>query len=515
MGNEMIETMDRDETMEREFDFEIVMGIEVHAELHTKSKIFCGCTTEFGGEQNTHVCPVCLGLPGVLPVLNRQVVNYAMKAGLALNCEIAEFSKFDRKNYFYPDLPKAYQISQYDLPIAKDGHIEIEAGGKKKRIGITRVHMEEDAGKLVHGGAANLAGAEYSLADYNRTGVPLIEIVSEPDIRSIEEAIAYLGQLKAILEYTEVSDCKMEQGSLRCDANVSLRPWGQKEFGVRAELKNMNSFKALQRALEYEIERQAEILREGGAVVQETRMWDEAKGMTISLRSKEEAHDYRYFPDPDLVPLVISREWVDKVRQTLPELPQARRVRLVQSYGLPEYDAGIIVGSKAMADYFDAACAAYAIAVPAGTEADSKGQERAKQISNYLMGELTRFLNASEKGFQDSPISPDNLVGLLRLLEEGTISTKIAKTVFEEMFATGKAAKTVVEEKGLVQISDEGAIAAVIRDILAANPAVVADYKAGKEKAMGFLVGQAMKATKGKANPGLVNKLLKEELAKM
>lgn len=493
------------------FDFEVVMGLEIHAELHTHTKIFCDCTTEFGGEQNTHVCPVCLGLPGVLPVLNKKVVAYAMKAGLALNCDIAGFSKFDRKNYFYPDLPKAYQISQYDLPIAKDGWVEVEVNGQKKRIGITRVHMEEDAGKLVHGGAT-IAEAGYSLADYNRTGVPLIEIVSEPDIRSIDEAIAYLDHLKAILEYTEVSDCKMEQGSLRCDANVSLRPWGQKEFGTKTELKNMNSFKALQRALEYEVERQAEILREGGRIIQETRTWDEGKGMTISLRSKEEAHDYRYFPEPDLVPLVISREWVDEVRASLPELPHVRKQRLVHSYGLPVYDAGIITGSKAMADYFDTACWAYGIEAPAGTEADAKAKEWAKQISNYMMGELSRLLNASEAGFHNSPITPENLVELLRLLEEGTISTKIAKTVFEDMFATGKSAKAIVEEKGLVQISDEGAIAAVVREAVTANPSVVADFKAGKDKAIGFLVGQIMKATKGKANPGLVNKLLKEEL---
>ncbi|KAB2952681.1 Asp-tRNA(Asn)/Glu-tRNA(Gln) amidotransferase subunit GatB [Heliorestis acidaminivorans] len=497
----------------RDFDFEIVMGLEVHAELHTKSKIFCGCTTEFGGEQNTHVCPVCLGLPGVLPVLNEKVADYAMKAGLALNCKIASFSKFDRKNYFYPDLPKAYQISQFDLPIASGGYIDIEIEGKKKRIGITRVHMEEDAGKLVHGGGS-LAYAGYSLADYNRTGVPLIEIVSEPDIRSIEEAIAYLDLLKAILEYTEVSDCKMEQGSLRCDANVSLRPWGQKELGTKTELKNMNSFKALQKALEYEIERQAEVLREGGKIIQETRMWDENKGETISLRSKEEAHDYRYFPDPDLPPIIISEEWVERIRQTLPELPQARQIRLVESYGLPSYDASVITGSKAMADYFDQACSAYGIALPAGQSTDDKGKERAKQISNYMMGELSRRLNASDQGYQDSPITPENLVELLTLIEGGTISGKIAKTVFDEMFESGKKPKQIVEEKGLVQISDEGAIAAVVSEVVAKNPQVVADFKAGKDKAVGFFVGQVMKATRGKANPGLVNKLLMEELKK-
>ncbi|MCW2277263.1 Asp-tRNA(Asn)/Glu-tRNA(Gln) amidotransferase subunit GatB [Heliophilum fasciatum] len=501
----------------QEFEFEIVMGLEIHSELATKSKIFCGCTTEFGGEQNTHVCPVCLGLPGVLPVLNRQVVEYAMTAGLALNCTIAEFSKFDRKNYFYPDLPKAYQTSQYDLPIAEKGWVDITTSQGTKRIGITRVHMEEDAGKLVHGGGT-LAGAGYSLADYNRTAVPLIEIVSEPDIRSVEEAIAYMEHVKAILEYTGVSDCKMEQGSLRCDANISLRPWGQKEFGVRSELKNMNSFKTLQKALEYEIERQAEILRDGGVVVQETRMWDDAKGVTISLRSKEEAHDYRYFPEPDLVPIIISREWVDRVRAALPELPEARHERLVAAYGLPSYDAGIITDSKAMADYFDAACRHYGIepspiADDDGyRQADQQGKDRAKQISNYMMGELTRLVKEDGKGFEDCPISPENLVGLLQLLEAGTISSKIAKTVFETMYATGKEAKVIVEEKGLVQISDEGAIAKIVAEIVDKNPNVVADYKAGKEKAVGFFVGQIMKATKGKANPGVVNQLLKAEL---
>ncbi|MFZ5627307.1 MAG: Asp-tRNA(Asn)/Glu-tRNA(Gln) amidotransferase subunit GatB [Bacillota bacterium] len=480
-------------------DYEIVIGLEVHVELKTKSKIFCSCPTEFGGSQNTHVCPVCLGLPGVLPVLNRRVVEYAIKAGLALNCEIAEFSKFDRKNYFYPDLPKAYQISQYDLPIAKNGYLEIEVNGETKRIGITRIHMEEDAGKLVHQGAANISGADYSLVDYNRTGVPLIEIVSEPDLRSPEEARLYLEKLKAIIQYTEISDCKMEEGSLRCDANVSLRPIGSKEFGTKTELKNMNSFKALQRALEYEVERQAAILDEGGRIVQETRTWDENRGVTLSMRSKEEAHDYRYFPEPDLVPLVIDRAWVEEIRRSLPELPDARQQRYIQELGLPAYDAGVITASKAMADYFEA-CLPY--------------HHDAKAISNWLMGEFSRLLNAEGMEIQQSRIKPQQLAQLLKLQDNGTISVKIAKTVFEEMFATGREPEEIIKEKGLVQISDEGALAAIVAKVVEANPQSVADYKAGKERAIGFLVGQVMKETRGKANPQLVNKLLVEYLNK-
>lgn len=477
-------------------DYEVVIGLEVHAELKTNSKIFCSCTTEFGGEQNTHVCPVCLGLPGVLPVLNKQVVEFAMKAGLALNCKIAEFSKFDRKNYYYPDLPKNYQVSQYDLPIAEHGCLEITVNGEHKRIGITRVHMEEDAGKLVHAGAT-ISQSDYSLVDYNRTGVPLVEIVSEPDLRSPEEARAYLEKLKAILQYTEVSDCKMEEGSLRCDANISLRPWGTKEFGTKTELKNMNSFKALQRALEYEIERQAGILDEGGRIIQETRTWDDNKGVSLSLRSKEEAHDYRYFPEPDLVPLVIDREWVDRVQAGLPELPDARQKRYVEQLGLPEYDAAVITASKAMADFFEA-CLEH--------HRDAKG------VSNWVMGELSRLLNAHGIEITESNIKPRDLAKMLQLLEQGTISSKIAKTVFEEMFATGKDPEVIVKEKGLVQISDEGAIGAIVDRIIEANPQSVADFKAGKERAIGFLVGQVMKETKGKANPGMVNKLLLERL---
>jgi len=476
--------------------YETVIGLEVHAELKTKTKIFCSCPTEFGGDPNTHVCPVCLGLPGVLPVLNRRVVEFAIKAGLALNCEIASFSKFDRKNYYYPDLPKNYQISQYDLPIAINGHLEIEVNGEKKIIGITRVHMEEDAGKLVHEGTITKSGHSY--VDYNRTGVPLIEIVSEPDIRSAEEARAYLDKLKSILEYIDVSDCKMEEGSLRCDANVSIRPVGTEKLGTKAEIKNMNSFKALQRALEYEVERQAEVLGEGGRVFQETRSWDDSKGVTVSLRSKEEAHDYRYFPDPDLVPLVIDQEWVTGLKQNLPELPDTRRERFIGDYGLSPYDAGVITGSRELADYFDQCAASY---------------PDAKTVANWVTGELLRFLNANGMDIKETRVSPSHLVEMLKMIDKGTISGKIAKTIFEEMFATGKRAAEIVKDKGLVQISDEGAIAAIVDQVISANPQSVEDFRAGKEKALGFLVGQIMKETKGKANPALVNKLLKEKLS--
>lgn len=477
--------------------YEAIIGLEVHAELKTESKAFCGCSTAFGAEPNTHVCPVCLGLPGVLPVLNRKVVEYTIKAALALNCEIASFSKFDRKNYYYPDLPKNYQISQYDLPLASRGYLTIQVDGQPRRIGIRRVHMEEDAGKLVH--VTGPDGREYSLVDYNRTGVPLMEIVSEPDIRTPEEARAYLEKLKAILEYTEVSDCKMEEGSLRCDVNVSVRRRGQKEFGTKTELKNMNSFRAVQRALQYEIQRQIEVLEEGGEIVQETRMWDEAKGVTASMRGKEEAQDYRYFPEPDLVPLVIDREWVESIRQQLPELPDARRERLIKEYGLPPYDAGVITSSKALAEFFDATVALY---------------PNPKVVSNWIMGEFLRLLNAHGLEVGQAQVTPQGLAELLRLQDQGTISGKIAKAVFEEMFTTGKAPGQIVKEKGLVQISDPQVIEGIVKEVVANNPTVVQDYLSGKEKALAFLVGQVMKQTKGKANPGLVNQILRETLAR-
>jgi len=472
--------------------FETVIGLEVHAELSTNSKIFCGCPTEFGAPPNTHTCPICLGHPGVLPVTNKQAVEFAMKAALALNCEISRETKFDRKNYFYPDSPKAYQISQYDQPIGKNGWIEIEVNGEKKRIGINRLHLEEDAGKLTH--------SEYgggSLVDFNRVGVPLIEIVSEPDLRSPEEAKAYLEKLKAILQYTGVSDVRMEQGSLRCDANVSIRPVGQKEFGTKTELKNMNSFRNVQAGLEYEVERQKLVLMSGGQVVQETRRWDENNRKTVTMRSKEEAHDYRYFPDPDLVRMQISEEWIEAVRASIPELPDARQARYMNEYGLSRDDAAVITMSKEAADFYDETVK---------TGADPKA------AANWLMVELYAYLNANNLELKDVKITPQGLGEMIKLIENGTISSKIAKTVFKEMVETGKEPRAIVEEKGLVQISDEGALRQVVADVIAANPQAVEDYKAGNEKALGFFVGQVMKQTKGKANPPLVNKLLMEEL---
>ncbi|MEV2908998.1 Asp-tRNA(Asn)/Glu-tRNA(Gln) amidotransferase subunit GatB [Paenibacillus larvae] len=468
--------------------FETVIGLEVHVELHTKTKIFCGCSTSFGAPPNTHTCPVCLGHPGVLPVLNRQAVDYAIKAAMSLNCQIAEETKFDRKNYFYPDSPKAYQISQYDKPIGEHGWIEIEVNGNTKRIGITRLHLEEDAGKLTH-----VEGGSASLVDFNRVGTPLIEIVSEPDLRSPEEARAYLEKLKAIMQYCDVSDVKMEEGSLRCDANISLRPVGQAEFGTKAELKNMNSFRGVQRGLEYEVIRQTELLEDGEKVVQETRRWDEAQGKTLSMRSKEEAHDYRYFPDPDLVKVYIDEEWKERIRSTIPELPDARKARYIRDYGLPSYDAEILTSSLKLAEFF---------------EESLEYTADAKMVSNWVMGELLGYLNANNLEIMDVKVTGKGLGEMIGLIEKGTISSKIAKTVFKEMIETGKAPQQIVEEKGLVQISDEGAIQAVVNQVIQNNPQSVADYKAGKEKAVGFLVGQVMKETRGKANPGLVNKLI-------
>jgi len=477
------------------FQYETVIGLEVHVELKTRSKIFCDCTTEFGGDPNTHVCPVCLGLPGTLPVVNKTVVEYAIRAALAINCQIAGFSRFHRKNYYYPDMPKNYQISQYDLPIAFNGYLDVDLDGQARRIGISRLHIEEDAGKLVHQSA--ITTTSYSLVDYNRAGIPLIEIVSEPDIRSPEEARRYMEKLRTIILYTGISDCKMEEGSLRCDANISLRPVGSTEFGVKTEIKNLNSFKALQRALTYEVQRQTEILRRGGRIVQETRTWDEGQGITIPLRSKEFVHDYRYFPDPDLVPMLIDQAWVDHIRRSLPELPDHRRQRYIEELGLPEYDASLLTETKELADYFEECVRFY---------------PNPKTVSNWIMGDLSRLMNTNAEDISSCRIKPEQLGSLLQLIDQGTISGKIAKGVFEEMFATGKSPEVIVKEKGLLQISDEGVIAAVVDEVLANNPKSVEDFKAGKEKAIGFLVGQVMKATKGKANPGLVNRLLKEKL---
>ncbi|WNR45495.1 Asp-tRNA(Asn)/Glu-tRNA(Gln) amidotransferase subunit GatB [Paenibacillus roseipurpureus] len=473
-----------------ETQFETVVGLEVHVELHTASKIFCSCATSFGAPPNSNTCPVCLGHPGVLPVLNRQAVEYAMKAAMALNCTIATNSKFDRKNYFYPDSPDAYQTSQYDQPIGEHGWIDIEVNGVTKRIGVTRVHLEEDAGKLTH-----VDGGYASLVDLNRAGTPLIEIVSEPDLRSPEEARAYLEKLRAIMIYCDVSDVKMEEGSLRCDANISLRPFGQEKFGTRAELKNMNSFRGVQRGLEYEEYRQAEILRSGEEVIQETRRWDDTQGKTLAMRGKEDAHDYRYFPDPDLVSLHIDDAWKDRVRSSIPELPDARKARYSRDYGLPSYDADVITASMKLADFF---------------EQSLQYTQDAKAVSNWIMGDLLGYLNANSLEFTDVKITGKALGEMIGLIEKGTISNKIAKTVFKEMLETGKEPQTIVEEQGLVQISDEGAIKAVVEQVVANSPQSVADFKAGKEKAVGFLVGQVMKETKGKANPGLVNKLIVE-----
>lgn len=472
--------------------YETVIGLEVHVELHTNSKIFCGCSTEFGAPPNTHTCPICLGHPGVLPVLNRQAVEYAIKAAMALNCTIGDVSRFDRKNYFYPDSPKAYQISQNDQPIGLNGWIDIEVDGKTKRIGITRLHLEEDAGKLTH-----VDGGYASLVDFNRVGTPLVEIVSEPDISSPEEAKAYLEKIRAIMQYCDVSDVKMEEGSLRCDANISLRPWGQKELGTKAELKNMNSFRGVQRGLEYEEYRQSETLDEGGVIVQETRRWDEAQGKTLSMRGKEQAHDYRYFPDPDLVTVRISDEWKETVRATIPELPDARKARYTSEYGLPDYDAGVITASKPLADFFE----------------DSLNYTKdAKSVANWIMGDLMGYLNANNLELSQVKITGQGLGEMIGLIEKGTISSKIAKTVFKAMLETGKLPQAIVEEQGLVQISDEGAIKAIVEQVVAANPQSVEDYKAGKQKAIGFLVGQVMKESKGKANPALANQLLVDVL---
>ncbi len=477
--------------------YEAVIGLEVHTELRTATKIFCSCKTSFGAEPNTNVCPVCLGLPGVLPVLNKKVLEFAVRTGLALNCEISRYSKFDRKNYYYPDLPKNFQTSQYDLPICEHGHLDIEVDGKKSTVRITRAHMEEDAGKLVHHGTS-ITDSDYSLVDYNRTGTPLLEIVSEPDIRSAKEAVAYMEKLRAILQYCGVSDCKMEEGSLRCDANVSVRPVGQKELGTKTEIKNINSFRGVERAIEYEAMRQAQLLEDGGTVVQETRTWDEKEGVTKSMRKKEEANDYRYFPEPDLVPFTVSDEYIEEIRKTLPELPDARKARYMKSYGLAAYDADYLTNDKDRADYFEAM-------VAAGAEP--------KEAANWLMGDFAKLLSRDNLEMKAAPVQAAAMADLLKLIAKGTISGKIAKQVFSEMWTSGKTPETIVKEKGLVQISDTGALEELADRIIAANPQSVADFKAGKKKAVGFLMGQIMKETKGKANPQIVNGILTKKLS--
>lgn len=476
--------------------YEAVIGLEIHSELKTATKIFCGCATTFGAEQNTHVCPVCLGLPGVLPTVNKKVVEFAIKAGLATNCKINKYSKFDRKNYYYPDLPKNWQTSQYDLPIAYEGHVDIDVDGEKKTVRLTRIHMEEDAGKLVHSGTT-IKDSATSNVDYNRTGVPLIEIVSEPDMHSAAEARAYMEKIKSILEYIDVSNCRMEEGNLRADINVSLRPVGSDKLGTRTEMKNINSFKSLEDAINYEIERQAEVLDDGGKIIQETRTWNPEKGITQSMRSKEDAHDYRYMPEPDLPPIVTTDEEIEAFRKSLPELPDARRERLTKNFGLSDYDAGIITSSRAMAEYFD--------------EVVASGAD-AKLAANWIMSDLSKNLNAENLTIENSPVEAKRLGEMILLIEKGTISGKIAKTVFVEMWKSKDSAEKIVKDKGLVQITDTGAIEKVIDEVIANNPKAVEEYRGGKKKAVGALVGQVMKLTKGKANPQMVNQLLAKKL---
>ncbi|WP_305044449.1 Asp-tRNA(Asn)/Glu-tRNA(Gln) amidotransferase subunit GatB [Geoalkalibacter sp.] len=477
--------------------YETVIGLEVHVQLTTATKIFCGCSTRFGAAPNSQTCPVCLALPGALPVLNGKAVDFAILAGLATHCRIAPRSIFARKNYFYPDLPKGYQISQYELPICEHGHLDITLeDGATKRIGITRIHMEEDAGKSMHGETPDTSGS--SFVDLNRAGTPLLEIVSEPDMRSPEEAIAYLKKLHQIVVYLGVCDGNLEQGSFRCDANVSVRPRGQKEFGTRAEIKNINSFRFIKQAIEYEVERQIELIENGEKVVQETRLFDPATGVTRSMRGKEDAHDYRYFPDPDLVPLVVDEAWIARMRAQMPELPEARRARFVTQYGIPEYDAEVLTAERALADYYDAC-----VRLHGG----------AKVCANWVMGEVIRGLNEQGVAIAECPVSPEMLAGMLKRIDDGTISGKIAKTVFDEMWKSGHDADRIIAEKGLKQVTDTGAIEAIIDEILAANPGQVEEYRSGKEKVFGFFVGLVMKASKGKANPAAVNDLLKKKLA--
>ncbi len=478
--------------------YEAVIGLEIHAELKTSSKMFCACDASFGGEPNSRTCPVCLGLPGVLPVLNRRAVELATRLALALHCEIAPYSIFHRKNYFYPDMPKNFQISQYDLPLGVGGYLDLELDGEEFRVGITRVHLEEDTGKTVHvSESGRIHGSEYSLEDFNRAGVPLLEIVTEPDIRTPEQARAFMQELKSIMEHLEVSDCRMEEGSLRCDANISLRPVGSTRLGVKTEVKNMNSFRALQRALAYEIRRQEEVLDSGGEIAQETRHWDADANVTTPLRTKEYAYDYRYFPEPDLVPLELEREFIASVEATLPELPAQRRRRLREEYGLPAHDAAVLTSSKAMGDFYEEAVAA---------GADPKA------VSNWMMGELSAYLNAMGVEIEEVPVSPAQLAGMVKLVEKGTISGKIAKSVFEEMLKSGRDAEDIVAERGLTQISDEAELEAVVEETVKENPGVVQDFRKGKEKAVSFLVGQVMRKTRGRANPQLVNELLARKL---
>jgi len=477
--------------------YETVIGLEIHSQLATESKMFCGCSTKFGARPNTNICPVCTGQPGVLPVINKKAIELAIKTAIALNCKIEPSSVFARKNYFYPDLPKDYQISQYELPLATKGYLNIEVDGKVKKIGITRVHLEEDAGKLVHVGAERIMGAEESLVDFNRTGVPLMEIVSEPDIRSPNEAAIFMETLANLLRYIEVTDAKMEEGSLRCDANLSIRPAGQKEFGTKTEVKNMNSFKAVEKALAAEEKRHAEVLDEGGKIVQETRFYDDIADKTTGMRSKEFAHDYRYFPEPDLVPIEPSRKWTEEIKRSLGELPEARKNRFMEKLKLPAYEATLLTSSKMAANFF---------------EETLKLHNKPKIIANWMLGDLTAYLNEQKKMIDQIDFTPAQLAEILELIDKGTISGKIAKTVLVKVLETGKQVKDIIAESGMTQISDEGEMVKIVQEVIKNNPGPVEQYKGGKKGVIGFLVGQVMKASKGRANPGLANKLLTKEL---
>ncbi len=477
--------------------YEAVIGLEVHAQLRTETKAFCGCTTKFGNAPNSNVCPVCLGMPGVLPVLNKKVVDFTIRMGLATHCTIAPKSIFARKNYFYPDLPKGYQISQYEEPICRHGYVDIEMeDGASKRIGITRIHMEEDAGKSIHDLDVD------TLVDVNRCGVPLIEIVSEPDIRTPHEAYQYLYAIKQLVTYLDICDGNMEEGSLRCDANISVRLKGTEAFGTKTEVKNMNSFRHVERALEYEIQRQIELIEDGGNVVQETLLWDANKNVAVPMRSKEEAHDYRYFPEPDLVPVLVSEEWINEVKKILPELPKERRNRFIQNFGLPKYDAEVITAEKPVADYFE----------NAASHLSQKNSDTYKSVSNWVMTDVLRVVNERHIAVNDFPVRPEHLSAMINFIIEGTISGKIAKDVFEEMLKTGEEPKAIIERKGLMQVSDTSVIEKAVDDVLARNAEQVEKYRGGKTQVFGFFVGETMKATKGKANPKLVNEILKRKL---
>jgi aspartyl-tRNA(Asn)/glutamyl-tRNA(Gln) amidotransferase subunit B len=475
--------------------YETVVGLEVHVQLATETKIFCACPTGFGAPPNTNVCPVCLGMPGALPVLNKQAVEMAVEAALALHCQVREGSIFARKNYFYPDLPKGYQISQYDRPLAEHGFVDITADGAHKRIGVTRVHMEDDAGKSLHDGFRD--SANFTYVDLNRCGTPLIEIVSEPDMRSSDEAYAYLTELKLMLQFCNVSTCDMEKGHLRCDANVSVRPHGQEKLGTKVEVKNLNSFRFLKLALDYEIERQIDLIESGGTVMQETRLYHSNTGETVSMRSKEQAHDYRYFPEPDLLPLRVSQDWLSRIKASMPELPAARRTRFVESYGLREYDAQVLTLTRELSDYFETA---------------AKSSSDPKQAANWVMGDLMGALKADGKEISDSPVKPEQIGELVTLIGRGELSGKLAKEIFPKMLATGDSASAIMERDGLKQISDSSALDGIIGEVIAGNPKQVEQYKSGKTAVIGFLVGQVMKASRGQANPGMVNEMLKAKL---